>query len=743
LDANNAAPLPSLASPHPRSRGYGSQFVTMIACAVVVVVFGILLGRTKDPVFEIVTWSKVILGLGLVIFIHELGHFLAAKWCDVHVQTFSIGFGPPLFGICAYKWGETNYKLAWLPLGGYVKMVGEGDESEEGEDDPRSFKNKRVWQRMIIISAGVIMNVILGSAFFIGVYITHGIKHVPGVISSVDPGGPAWVKGLRSGAEIQQIGWRKNPDYLKIISTIMNSREGRQLPFVFRTFPDGLVHETEIEPIKTADSGKPVIGIRVNPPSKPELLQPHRDFKGPYHEETPAAKLGEAIQFGDRIVASSDPDDPSKMKPLPPDPRNPGENRLDYFALKRRFQQLGGQPVRLELLRGPNNEQVQVTLEPTFHNTLGLRLRVDEVSAVREGSPAARAGVRVNSDKGPGDVIVAVEVTDAAGKKRKFTSHKDLGAGEMPLDPARLPYDLMQWAASKPGSKQVQLTVLRPVDHEARKETVLKIDWDDDWTWEESDPFTPGSSMAINGLGLAFKIQTTIDSVEPGTPAAAANLRDGDVITEFQVRYGTGEGESTKDGKTVRADQGAFITYIMQGKSIEEITLTIGNDRKAVLKPQLDKSWPMTDRGLVFEPDVEFQKADGLGNALVMGLKKTLDTIEMIYQSLRSLATFRVSITQVYGPVGIAKTSYEIAGENIFDFLVFLALININLAVVNFLPIPVLDGGHMVFLLYEWLRGKPPSDRVRFIASIIGLIFILGLMALAFGVDLNRYVFKY
>jgi regulator of sigma E protease len=742
LDANKAVPAPVSSAPLVQS-WLSRNLITIVACAVVAVIGGVLLSRTKEPLFEIVTWSKVIVGLGLVIFIHELGHFLAAKWCDVHVQTFSIGFGPPLFGICAFRWGETNYKIAWLPLGGYVKMVGEGDDSDEGEDDPRSFKNKAVWQRMMIISAGVIMNVILGSVFFIGVYMSHGIRHVPGVVSSVDPGGPAWKKGLRSGAEIQQLGWRKNPDYNKIVTTIMTSREGRELPFVFRTFPDGVVHDTAIEPIKTADSGKPVIGIAIQPPPRTcELAQPHRELKGPYQQGTPAEKLAGSIQFGDRIVATSDPDSPGKMKPLPPDPRNPAQGRLDYFELKRRFQEFAGQPVVLELLRGPNHERVQVTVDPTFNQTLGIRLRPGEVSAVREGSLAEKI-MRVHSDKEAGDVIVAVEVRDANGKKLKFTSHKDLAAGELPLDAAKLPYDLMRWAASKPSSKQVQLTVLRPEDHDARKEKTLTIDWDDNWTWEESEPFTPGSSVAINGLGLAFKLQTTIDSVQPGSPAAAANLRDGDMITEVEIRFRDSAGDTRKESKSLRADQGAFISYFTRDDRIEEATLTIGKDRRVVMKPEPDQSWPMTERGLIFEPDVEFQKADGFGSALVMGLRKTLDTIEVIYQSLRSLATLRVSVTQVYGPVGIAKTSYEIAGENIFDFLVFLALININLAVVNFLPIPVLDGGHMVFLLYEWLRGKPPSDRVRFIATIIGLVFVLSLMVLALGMDINRYVFKY
>src|SRR5262249_5252851 len=107
---------------------------------------GILLYRSfgLDGMWYI---AKAGLGLGLVIFIHELGHFAVAKWCDVHVQTFSIGFGPALPG-CSFQYGETTYKIALFPLGGYVKMVGEGDNDPETEDDPRSFKNKSVGQRM-------------------------------------------------------------------------------------------------------------------------------------------------------------------------------------------------------------------------------------------------------------------------------------------------------------------------------------------------------------------------------------------------------------------------------------------------------------------------------------------------------------------------------------------------------------------------------------------------------------------
>src|SRR3954451_4230525 len=97
----------------------------------------------------------VALGLGFVIFLHELGHFLLAKWNGVKVLKFSIGFGPALL---KYQYGETLYAVRALPLGGSVHMLGEGmDENEEKPDDPRAYSNKPVGARMTIIAAGVIM----------------------------------------------------------------------------------------------------------------------------------------------------------------------------------------------------------------------------------------------------------------------------------------------------------------------------------------------------------------------------------------------------------------------------------------------------------------------------------------------------------------------------------------------------------------------------------------------------------
>jgi regulator of sigma E protease len=92
----------------------------------------------------------------------------------------------------------------------------------------------------------------------------------------------------------------------------------------------------------------------------------------------------------------------------------------------------------------------------------------------------------------------------------------------------------------------------------------------------------------------------------------------------------------------------------------------------------------------------------------------------------------------VVGPLGIADFAFQIAGEDFYKFLLFLGVICVNLAVINFLPIPVLDGGHMAFLVYEWIRGKPAPEAVRVAATYIGLAVIASLMIFVIYLDVKR-----
>jgi regulator of sigma E protease len=138
----------------------------------------------------------VIIGLSLLIFIHELGHFLAAKFFGVKVEEFGFGFPPRLFG---KKIGETIYSLNLLPFGGFVKIYGE-DASEITEtmlDYKRSFAAQALWKRVVVILAGVLMNVVLGWFLLAGVFMVGSPEHL--MISEVTAGSPAALAGLKAG----------------------------------------------------------------------------------------------------------------------------------------------------------------------------------------------------------------------------------------------------------------------------------------------------------------------------------------------------------------------------------------------------------------------------------------------------------------------------------------------------------------------------------------------------------------
>src|SRR5207244_5460755 len=117
------------------------------------------------------------------------------------------------------------------------------------------------------------------------------------------------------------------------------------------------------------------------------------------------------------------------------------------------------------------------------------------------------------------------------------------------------------------------------------------------------------------------------------------------------------------------------------------------------------------------------------------GYWKTANFIGMVYQMLRRLVTGDISADTIGGPIMIFATGYAILDYDVFEFLLFMGMISVNLAVVNFLPIPVLDGGHFVFLMYEGLRGKPAPEKVRIATTYVGLILLLLLMLFVIGLD--------
>ncbi len=156
------------------------------------------------------TFAFVLL-LGVLITIHEFGHFAVAKLCGVKVLKFSIGFGTPIgFGKYRLLWkrGETEYVVAWFPIGGFVKMLGENPDEEEGEEalaDPeRALSNKPMWQKLAVVAAGPVMNLIFPIFILVGI-LAMGIPQRVAIVGNVEAGSPAAEAGVLAGDRILSV----------------------------------------------------------------------------------------------------------------------------------------------------------------------------------------------------------------------------------------------------------------------------------------------------------------------------------------------------------------------------------------------------------------------------------------------------------------------------------------------------------------------------------------------------------
>ncbi len=183
-------------------------------------------------------WWLLVL-IGVMILVHEAGHFWAARAFDVKVEVFSFGFGPRLFG---FRRGETDYRFSAILFGGYVKMAGEQLGDPEA-DDPRSVLRKPRWQRLIIAAAGPLMNVLLAIAVLTGMYMVKYEKVVDeggALVGHVMPNSPAAKAGILPGDKIVRLNGKDNPDWDEIISaeisgadrhlTLTVERAGHQIP---------------------------------------------------------------------------------------------------------------------------------------------------------------------------------------------------------------------------------------------------------------------------------------------------------------------------------------------------------------------------------------------------------------------------------------------------------------------------------------------------------------------------------
>jgi len=686
---------------------------------------------------------QVLFGLGAVIFVHELGHFLVAKACGVKCEKFYVGFdafdikiGDRVIiprSLIKKQIGETEYGIGLLPFGGYVKMLGQDDNptnldiensvrsghvdkdgnpivgqaeaaglQDKSQIDPRSFRAKSVPQRMAIISAGVIFN-LLFAVLFAAIAFKAGVDYEPPTIGNVVGGGPAWENNLL-GADVKRINSQEINDevyfrYLDMAQEIVFN--GDETPIEFEVIPYGESESKVVKMLPSAGLNRgmmelPMVGIR--PRANPEVA------KNGVIEGSAASSASVPLLGGDVVTKI-----------------NGEEIKTDLdmrFVLNKDFET----PATFELKRNvgtedePKYETVTSVIPPNPMRRAGISVKWLPVTAIQKQSPAEKAGLQV------GDEIVAI-----GGESR----------GNL------MTFDRRMIKQVRENPEELELEILRNAEPMTLKITpiipqVLSV-------------IGPNRPIALDTLGAAVGLTAEVESVEAGSPAEMAGFQSGDVLesvkyilTETQRENDIYKGLHEKvvnfvDDETTWAEVLLDTMQRLSPETILEFEVVRGEKKETLsLTTVASDELFLATRGVFLTGMEKHYQSKTLGDAFKLGARQVWEDTRRVGKFLGKLITGKVSAKNLGGPGTIALVATSEASKGTSSLLLFLTLLSANLAIVNFLPIPILDGGHMLFLIYEGLFRRPVSQRVEILLMYGGLIFILGLMAFVVWQDIGR-----
>jgi regulator of sigma E protease len=343
---------------------------------------------------------------------------------------------------------------------------------------------------------------------------------------------------------------------------------------------------------------------------------------------------------------------------------------------------------------------------------LGFRLTIEPISSIQTNSLAAKAGFRV------GDLITKVD-------------------GKADFDPMRVPELCFDHAGSP-----LTFEIERPEPGGGFKAMTIEVTPDRSPYGLE---YFQAAPLDVPGLGLAYPVRSKIASVAEGSPAAKAGLHEGDVLGKMTFH----PVDTSKDGRveaiefTEKGLEWPYALSLLQRVPVRDVELTVNGSSKPVrLQTRIEPDWYNPWRGLHFRSLIRTLPPQSVQSALRRGFDDTVDNILRIYAMLRSLFQRRVSPKLLGGPIMIASVAYSQADTGLTELVHFLGILSINLAVLNFLPVPPLDGGQMVFLLAEKVRGRPLPDSAMIVGSWIGIFLLLCLMLYVMYQDILRFFFK-
>jgi regulator of sigma E protease len=606
-------------------------------------------------------YAMVALGIGLVIFVHELGHFLAARWCGVRVEVFSLGFGPRVFG---WRRGGTMYQLSLVPLGGYVKMAGEEGLEAGRAPDPDELPAKSVGQRFLIYSGGVIMNMVFALIVF-PLILMAGVPF-PEPIVDVTPGGPAWSAGIEPGTRVVSV--NGNPVYAfhHIVNEVaLGSPEGLDLVVL----PPGSTspRSVHVVPEYEKDMGFYAIGVSQDPdPLARVELAPG----------SPAADAG--IKDGDRVVGVEG--------------GIPGLPILDQLA----EQMQAGGSVTARFRRADGSEY-DATIEPRAgpkpSKILGVMSMFDRVADVRPTPLAAATGVRKD------DRILSI--------------------GERRIERA---FDVLRaLRAVETGPDEAARTLTTRVERDGRELAL------------NGPVLKPGDALALHkDLAVLPDRESTRIVVMPGSAAAAAGLRTGDRIAKIDDKEVSRYADILDAVK--KLDGGAALSLVVERG--------FGDGRETFTAQVAPAPLPQPEYGLNIREATYIYKASSPVDAVKVGLASSWKLVQESWLTLKRILLGSVSGSNIGGIITIGVVSHNWAADGLAKLLFFLCMLSVNLAFLNVLPIPVLDGGHLFFLIVEKVKGSPVSERVLGYSQLVGIVLIVSLMIYVTYNDVVRWILK-
>ena len=625
---------------------------------------------------EILRIAQVILGIGLVIFVHEAGHFIAARICKVQVEVFSLGFGPPLI---SWTRKGTIYQIAAIPLGGFVKMLGD-EPTQEGRsyareqeqtflDDPATDQakqdselgSKSVSQRFFIYSGGVLMNMAFAVVVFPFLF-AAGVPFTKPLIEP-RPGGIAWHAGIQPGSTVESINGREVFEFSHIQTSVALA-DPNNIELMVRAPGEETARKFSLTANNQEQLGFNSIGILVG--REPEaIIQVSQD--------SAAWKAG--LRSGMQLLSVEGA--PSAYDPF------------------RQFQLLGsvGSEVVLHLI--DNGEELTALVVPELSETLGSpMLGVSRVFNIV-------GALRASEDLDALGLVVGDRLLTVCGSP---VFHKgDLARALVDTD---LP---IEFVVSRSGEdKTLQMPAnSAEFDRERRIRLLRDIAIDvNDLTGE----------VAVSTSGVAFE----------------AGMRDGDVITHIN------------DNRIEKWDT-IYETLVKASKSDAPVGLKIhrarGEETGYLELTAILRGNPTPDYGISMKLPEHVVKTEGPMESIRVGVDCSIRFVEDTWLTLKGMLMNSVSPKHMGGIILISQVSYSVAEQGLAKLLFFLCMLSINLAILNVLPIPVLDGGHLFFLLVEKLKGSPVSDRVLGYSQMVGLVLILSLMVFVTYNDINRFFF--